>query len=98
MPATGQLIEGGIVEQTQQVFANLKAVLSAGNTSLAQVVRTTVYLTDLSQFSQVNELYAQHFTSDPKPARVTIGVAALPLGANIEMDVIAWVGKTATKR
>ncbi len=88
-PATGALVEGEIEAQAEQVFANLSAVLEASGSSLDQVLRVSIYLTDLSLFARVNAVYAEHFQSDPQPARSTIGVAALPLGAQIEMDAIA---------
>ena len=88
-PETGQKIEGDIEAQTEQVIANLSAVLEAAGSSLSQVLRATVYLTDLSLFPRVNALYAQHFTGVPSPARATVQVAALPLGAEIEIDAIA---------
>ena len=88
-PETGQKIEGDIEAQTEQVIANLSAVLEAAGSSLSQVLRATVYLTDLSLFPRVNALYAQHFTGIPAPARATVQVAALPLGAEIEIDAIA---------
>ena len=90
-PATGKLVDGDIEAQTRRVLANLAAVLAAGGSSLERVVRTSIYLVDLSLFARVNAVYAEHFTGDPAPARATIGVAALPLGAQIEMDVIAVV-------
>ena len=90
-PATNALIEGDIEAQTEQVFANLRAVLEAAGTSLDRVLRATVYLTDLALFPRVNAVYAQHFSGDPKPARATVQAAALPLGAQVEIDVIAVV-------
>lgn len=90
-PATGRLVEGEIEAQTEQVIRNLRAVLEAAGSSLERVIRTTVYLTDLQLFSRMNEVYARHFTGDPRPARSTIQAAALPLGARIEIDVIACV-------
>jgi 2-iminobutanoate/2-iminopropanoate deaminase len=90
-PATNALVEGDIETQTEQIFANLRAVLKAAGTSLDHVVRATVYLVDLTLFSRVNAVYAQHFVGEPKPARVTIQAAALPLGAQVEIDVIAVV-------
>jgi 2-iminobutanoate/2-iminopropanoate deaminase len=90
-PARGVLIDGDIEAQTEQVFANLRAVLAAAGSSLDDVVRATVYLTDLSLFPRVNAIYARHFTADPQPARSTVGVAALPLGAQVEIDLIATV-------
>ena len=88
-PATNTLVEGDIERQTEQVFANLRAVLEAAGTSLDRVLRATVYLTDLSLFSRVNAVYARHFSGDPKPARATVQAAALPLAAQVEIDVIA---------
>jgi 2-iminobutanoate/2-iminopropanoate deaminase len=88
-PSTGRLVEGEIEAQTEQVLKNLAAVLEAAGSSLAHVLRTTVYLTDLSLFGRMNAVYAKHFTGDPKPARSTVQAAALPLGARIEIDVIA---------
>jgi 2-iminobutanoate/2-iminopropanoate deaminase len=90
-PASGRIVDGGIEAQTRQVIANLDAVLRAAGTSLGRVVRTTVYLADLATFPQVNAVYAEHFTGRPAPARATVGVAALPLGAQVEIDVIAAV-------
>jgi 2-iminobutanoate/2-iminopropanoate deaminase len=90
-PATGQLVGGDIEAQTRQVFANLRAVLEAGGSSLDRVVRAGVYLTDLGLFPRVNAVYAEYFDRDPQPARSTIQAAALPLGAEVEIDVIALV-------
>jgi len=91
-PATGELVAGDIEAQTERVFANLRAVLAAAGASLGDVLRATVYLTDLSTFPRVNAVYARHFADDPQPARTTVGAAALPLGAQVEIDVIAAVG------
>lgn len=88
-PASGKLVPGGVEAQAERVLANLRAVLEAAGASLARVVRTTVYLVDLADFPRVNEVYARHFGSDPKPARVTIQAAALPLGARVEIDAVA---------
>jgi 2-iminobutanoate/2-iminopropanoate deaminase len=90
-PATGEMIAGDIEAQTRQVFANLRAVLEAAGSSLDRVVRASVYLADLSLFPRVNAVYAEHFHTTPKPARSTIQAAALPLGAQVEIDVIALV-------
>ena len=91
-PATGTLVEGEIEDQTRRVLANLRAVLEAAGLSFDHVVRTTIYLTDLSHFPRVNAVYADHFTHEPPPARATVQVAALPLGAQIEIDAIAVGG------
>ena len=91
-PATGELVPGDVEAQTERVFANLRAVLDAAGTSLDHVLRATVYLTDLTLFPRVNAVYERHLGNPPKPARSTIGAAALPLGALVEIDVIATVG------
>jgi reactive intermediate/imine deaminase len=88
-PATGEVAEGEIEAQATRVFENLRAVLEAAGSSLERVLRTSIYLTDLSLFPRVNAVYERHFTGDPKPARSTIGIAALPLGVRIEVDAIA---------
>ncbi len=89
-PATGELVTGDIVKETEQVFANLAAVLAAAGTELGRAVKTTVFLTDMSLFAKVNEVYARHFR-EPFPARSTIQVAALPKGVSIEIEVVAEV-------
>lgn len=86
-PATMQMVEGDINVHIVRVFENLKAVAEAGGASLAQVVKLNVFLTDLGNFSRVNEIMAQYF-QPPYPARAVIGVASLPRGAQVEMDVI----------
>jgi len=85
-PATGQLVEG-IENQIHRVFGNLKAVAEAASASLGDVVKLTVYLTDLANFARVNEAMSKHF-SQPYPARAVIGVASLPRGALVEADAI----------
>ncbi|MDD5559634.1 RidA family protein [Candidatus Methylomirabilis sp.] len=87
-PATGKMIEGDVSAQTRQVLENLKAVLEAGASSLDRVVKATVYLTDLSSFAQMNEVYAEYL-GKVKPARSTVGVATLPRGAIVEIDLVA---------
>jgi 2-iminobutanoate/2-iminopropanoate deaminase len=87
-PRTGKLIAGDVAAQTQQIFANLAAVLEAAGRSFADVVRVGVYLSDMSTFAAMNEVYARHFEA-PYPARTTIAVAALPLGAAVEIDLVA---------
>ena len=89
VPETGELVAGEIEAQTRQVLDNLAAVLEAGGSSLDRVLKTTVYLVDLSLFPRVNAVYAEYFSADPAPARATVQVAALPLGAQIEIDAIA---------
>ena len=89
-PATGTIVAGGIRAETKQVFENLKAVLEAGGASLQDVIKTTVFLADLSEFAPMNEIYAAYFPSEP-PARSTVGVAALPRGARVEIEAVAMV-------
>lgn len=88
-PATGKLVEGDIAVQAERVLQNIRAVLATAGTSLDRVVKSTVFLVDLADFPRMNEVYARHFTSDPKPARSTIQVAKLPAGAAIEIEVVA---------
>jgi 2-iminobutanoate/2-iminopropanoate deaminase len=87
-PATGKLVEGDVTVQTAQCFQNLFAVLRAADLGPDHVVKVNVFLTDMSDFAAMNEVYAAHFAR-PFPARTTIGVAALPLGARIEIELIA---------
>jgi 2-iminobutanoate/2-iminopropanoate deaminase len=89
-PATGQLVQGDIKAQTRRVLQNLSAVLEAAGTSLANVVKTTVFLTDMAAFKDMNEVYAEFFPHEP-PARSTVQVARLPLDGLIEIEVIAIV-------
>lgn len=90
-PGTGSLVEGDIAEQTDRVLANLAAVLAAGGGSLRTVVKTTVYLSDMARFADMNAVYARHF-GDHRPARATVAVAGLPKGVDVEIEVIARVG------
>ena len=87
-PATGSIVEGGIEEQTRRVMANVAAILEAGGSSFARVVRTTVYLIDLGEFEAMNRIYATYFPGD-KPARVTVEVSRLPRGSRVEIDAVA---------
>jgi 2-iminobutanoate/2-iminopropanoate deaminase len=89
-PASGELVGGGVTTEAARVLENLSAVLQEAGASLADVVRTTIYLTDLGDFAPVNEVYARYFSA-PFPARATVGVAALPRGARVEIDAIAMV-------
>ena len=92
-PATGAMVGGGDVEaETRQVLANLQAVLQEAGCSPQQVVRTTVFLADLANFSRVNALYAEVFGAGVSPARACVEVAALPKGARVEIDCIALLG------
>lgn len=87
-PATGNLVEGDIKVQTERVLQNVKAILNDQNLTFTNVVKSTVFLTDLANFAGMNEIYAKYFTAD-FPARSTIQVAALPKGASVEIEVIA---------
>jgi 2-iminobutanoate/2-iminopropanoate deaminase len=88
LPATGELIAGDAAAQTEQIFKNLRAVLSAAGKTLADVVRVAVYLTDMKNFAPMNAVYAQNL-APPYPARTTVAVAALPMGALVEIDLVA---------
>lgn len=87
-PSTGKLVEGGVAEQAERCFKNLFGVLAAAGLSPDQVIKVNVYLTDMQDFAAMNAVYATQF-NQPFPARTTIGVAALPLGARIEIELIA---------
>jgi 2-iminobutanoate/2-iminopropanoate deaminase len=87
-PRSGTLVDGGVAAEAERVLENLRAVLRAADGSLAHIVRTTIYLTDLNDFALVNDVYARYF-EPPFPARATVGVAALPRGARIEIDALA---------
>ena len=89
-PATGEFVEGGVAEQTEQVFKNLTAVLEAGGVSLESVVKTTVFLADMNDFGAMNEVYARYFDTN-KPARATVQAARLPRDARVEIECIAIV-------
>src|SRR5487761_851565 len=89
-PATNQLIEGDIAAQTQRVLENLKGLLEACGSSLAQVVKTTVFLNNMDDFSGMNEGYGRYFADNP-PARATVGAARLPRGALVEIECVAVV-------
>ncbi len=86
-PATGELVEGGIVPQTEQVFRNIEAILTAAGMTTENVVKTVVYLADINDFGTVNQIYARHFSGDC-PARSAVQVAALPKGALVEIECI----------
>ncbi|HET7424717.1 MAG TPA: RidA family protein [Gemmatimonadales bacterium] len=89
-PASGTLVDGGIGEQTRQVLQNIRAILEAGGSGLAQVVKTTVFLVDMADFAAMNEVYAEAFGTH-RPARSTVAVAALPRGARVEIEAVAAV-------
>lgn len=90
VPGTGQLVEGGIAEQTRQALENIKAILQAAGTDLSRVVKTTVFLQRMSDFAEMNAVYGEYFPSDA-PARSTIEVAKLPKDALVEIEVVALV-------
>jgi len=89
-PATGTVLGDGIAEQTERVLENLKAILDAAGASFAHVVKTTVYLADMTEFAKMNEIYATYFTA-PAPARATVQVARLPRDVRVEIDLIAFL-------
>ncbi len=91
-PETGKIMKGNIVEQTKQILENLNNILVAGSSSLDNVLRTTIFLTNLEDYSVVNETYAQYFNNLP-PARSTVQVAKLPMDAQIEIDAIACTNR-----
>ena len=87
-PKTNAIVEGGIAAETRQTLENIKNILEAAGSSMSKVVATTVYLTNIGDFSQMNEVYAEYFTSNP-PGRTTVGVSALPANAQVEITVTA---------
>ena len=87
VPETGELVDGGIKEQAEQVIKNLKAVLAAAGSDLSHVVKTTCFITDMQDFAAFNEVYATYFTE--KPARSCVAVLALPRGALLEIETVA---------
>ena len=89
-PASGELVDGGISEQTHRVLQNIRAILRAGGTDVEHVVKTTVFLVDMADFALMNEVYAEFF-GDHRPARSTVAVASLPRGARVEIEAIAAV-------
>jgi 2-iminobutanoate/2-iminopropanoate deaminase len=90
-PETSQFVEGGIAEQTEQVLRNVSNLLEAAGTSLARVVKTTVFLADMNDFATMNEVYARFFGTEP-PARSTVQAARLPRDARVEIEVVALAG------
>ena len=90
IPGTKTIVEGGVAAQTHQVFANIKAILEAAGSSLDQVVKTTVFLTDINDFAEMNAVYATYFGSEP-PARSTVEVSNLPMGIVVEIETVALV-------
>ena len=93
-PANGEMVgKGNIEEETKQVLKNLIAVVEAAGGKSSNVVRTTIYLTDLNDFEKVNKIYAETFKNSVSPARACVEVSNLPKGGRIEIDCIAWIGK-----
>jgi 2-iminobutanoate/2-iminopropanoate deaminase len=90
-PATGRVVDGGVGAQAARTLENVKAVLEAAGRSMDDVLRVGIFLTDMKDFAAVNEVYARHFSA-PYPARTTVAVAALPLGAAVEIEVVASRG------
>ncbi len=90
-PATGELVAGGVEAQTRQVLVNLKNVIEAAGSSIGNVVKTTVFLTDMSDFPKMNAIYAEFFGENP-PARSTVAVAGLPKGGVVEIEAVVLVG------
>ncbi len=89
-PETGSMVEGGVAAETRQALANLSKVLEAGGSSLGKVVKTTVFMTNLQEFATMNEVYGEVFADDP-PARSTVQVTALPAGASVAIEAMAWI-------
>ncbi|MGH2458950.1 MAG: Rid family detoxifying hydrolase [Chloroflexota bacterium] len=87
-PRTSKIVPGGITAETRQTLENIKAILEAADSSLDNAVATTVYMVDIGEFAQMNEVYARYFTTDA-PGRTTVGVTALPAGARVEITVVA---------
>jgi 2-iminobutanoate/2-iminopropanoate deaminase len=87
-PVSGELVQGGVAEQTERALRNVTAVLDAAGASLERVVKTTVFLADMDDFAAMNEVYARHFSA-PFPARSTVAVKTLPKGALVEVEAIA---------
>jgi 2-iminobutanoate/2-iminopropanoate deaminase len=87
-PATGQLMAGDVAAQTERIFRNIEAVLHAATLSLDHVIKVNVYLTDMKDYAAMNEVYARQFSAPP-PARTTVAVVALPLGGQVEIEVLA---------
>ncbi|HYF62899.1 MAG TPA: RidA family protein [Herpetosiphonaceae bacterium] len=90
-PATGEVVPGGIEEQTRQVMENIRGVLKAAGSSFERIVKTTIFLADMNDFAKVNTIYGEYFKADP-PARSTVQVARLPRDVRVEVEVIAQRG------
>lgn len=90
-PKTNSVVEGGVTEEAKQVIKNLKQVLSEAGSGLEKVLQTTIYITDMSRYGEVNSIYAEFFNSEPLPARATIEVSKLPKDASIEISCVARI-------
>ena len=90
-PDSGELVGSDVAEQTKQVMENLRGVVEAAGGDLSKVVKTTIYLTDMNAFPQVNDVYGGYFSENP-PARATVGVASLPKGALVEIEAVVFLG------
>jgi 2-iminobutanoate/2-iminopropanoate deaminase len=90
-PEMGKLVEGGVAEEIRQVIKNLEMVLTAAGSNLNKVLQTTIYITDMNNYAEVNALYAESFKTEPLPARATVEVSKLPAGASIEISCIAYI-------
>lgn len=90
-PKTGKIVEGGVAQQTRQVLDNLAAVLASADLTLTAIVKTTIFLVDINDFATVNAIYAERMGTPP-PARSTVAVAGLPLGARVEIEAVASAG------
>ena len=88
-PASGALVPGDVSVQTRRVMDNLQAVLAVAGSDFDHVVKATIYIVDMNEFAKVNDVYASYFKSEYRPARVTVGVAALPRGASVEIEMLA---------
>jgi 2-iminobutanoate/2-iminopropanoate deaminase len=88
-PATGNVVAGDIQDETRQVMKNLKAILNEAGMDFSNVIKTSIFLMDMGQFAQVNEVYGSHFSDDTAPARETVQVAGLPKGVKVEISMIA---------
>lgn len=92
-PAVGKLIDGDVAAQARQVMSNLEAVLSAAGATFADVVKTTIFLVDMADFATVNAIYGERFADGVAPARSTVAVAMLPLGARVEVEAVARLAR-----
>jgi 2-iminobutanoate/2-iminopropanoate deaminase len=93
-PSTGEIVKGGIKEETRQVLRNLKEILAAAGSSMNDIVKATVYITNMNSFSKMNEVYEEFFSKEAPPARSTVEVSGLAKGARVEIEATALVSKT----